>query len=47
MDQASIDLKSQDKEKDKIERELAELKDENTNMTKTSTNNSSTEMSPE
>jgi hypothetical protein len=40
-------LKSQDKEKDKLERELAELKEENTNITKTSTNNSANEMSPE
>jgi hypothetical protein len=42
LEKATSDIKSQDKEKDKLERELAELSN-----SKTSNNNSGSDMSPE
>lgn len=47
MDEAKDDIQSFEKEKGKLETELQEIKDENSTLTKASTDRSNTEISPE
>lgn len=47
MDEAKNDIQSFENEKGKLETELQEIKDENSTLTKASTDRSNTEISPE